>query len=99
MSAAVLRAAHTHLYSGARLQADGPLTAGAALTVVFADLASAHARVHGVEGERVALSVGSYRTARGTNVAAKRWLLEPRRDCAAPSPTWQVVRRLADPPG
>lgn len=98
MTATVLHAAHTHLYPGARLKADAPLTAGAGLTVVFADLGSAHARVQGVEGDRIALSVGSYRTARGTNVAAKSWLLEPVPAGAAPGPTWRLVRRLADPP-
>lgn len=98
MTAAVLRAAHTHLYPGARLQADGPLAEGAGFTLVFADLGSASARVQRVDGELAALSVGGYRTARGTNVAAKRWLLEPGPASAASGRTWRVVRRLDDLP-
>lgn len=107
MTSAVLRAAHTHLYPGARLQAHGPLTAGAGLVVVFADLGSAGARVEGVEAGRVTLAVGGHRTARGTAVAARRWLLEPvpvatphttPSTTPAPGPAWRVVRRLADPP-
>ncbi|MBL8361725.1 MAG: hypothetical protein JNN18_14620 [Rubrivivax sp.] len=104
MTSAVLRAAHTHLYPGARLQADGPLTAGAGLVVVFADHGSAGARVERVEDGRVTLAVAAHRTARGTLVEAKRWLLTwqagpLQAPAATPAscPTWRVVRRLDDP--
>lgn len=91
MSAAVLRAAHTHLYAGARLLADGPLASRTGVTVVYADLASAPARVERLDGGRLQLIVGPHRTARGTSVAAKRWLVEP---IAAVPSAWRVVRRL-----
>ena len=85
-----LRATHTHLYPGAVLRDDGhPLRRGQALRIEFADLGSAAARVQSCSAGRVLLAVDAHRTARGTQVAARRWLIE-----AGADGEWRVRRRL-----
>lgn len=86
----LLRATHTHLYPGATLRgAPRPLRRGQALVIDFADLGSAAARVEAVDAAQFILAVGAHRTARGTAIAAKRWLTE-----AARPGEWRVRRRL-----
>lgn len=96
-AAVVLRAAHTHLYPGARLAASGPLERGARVTIEFADLRFAAARVeHCAEG-KATLAVQAHRTARGTLVAARRWwLAAPAVKDEARGESWRVARRLPD---
>ncbi len=81
-------AGHTHLYPGARLRGSG-LRHGQDLRIEFADLGSAVARVESAEQGRAILAVDAHRTARGTVVTAKRWLVEPMLDGE-----WRVMRRL-----
>jgi hypothetical protein len=90
---AVWHATHTHLYPGARLRADSPAPRAGPLTIEFADLASAPARLAGGAG-RWRLHVAAHRTQPGTAIAAKAWHVEP---LAPPEPagTWRVVRRAA----
>lgn len=86
----VLRASHTHLYPGALLGAADALPhAGQRLLIEFADLGSAATRVEAADGAQLTLAVNSHRTARGTAVSAKRWLVDAEtQDC------WRVRRRL-----
>ena len=92
---AVWHASHTHLYPGARLRADSIEPRAGPLTVAFADLASARARLVGGAGHW-RLHVAAHRTQRGTPIAAKVWHVEP---LAPPEPpgTWRVVRRSPTP--
>jgi hypothetical protein len=85
-----LRAGHTHLYPGARLRGEpAVLRRGQTPHIEFADLGSAPAIVEVVESGRTALTVGAHRTARGTAVAAKRWLIE-----MVAAGEWRVLKRL-----
>ena len=79
----VLRAAHTHLYPGAR----GSLGPGDALrwsagardipcVVEFSDGSAARATLESFAGDGARLRVGGYATLAGTAIPAKRWLLE-----------------------
>ncbi len=89
-AAAVLRAGHTHLYPGARLRAEGlSLRRGQGLSIEFADLGAAAARVESVDHGRATLAVSAHRTARGTQIVAKRWLIE-----AVAAGEWRVRKRL-----
>lgn len=64
-----LEAGHTHLYPGATGHADGPFRDGP-VTVAFAD----GVRVAGrLAGDR--LAVAAHRTARGTAIAEKAWVI------------------------
>ena len=86
----MLRATNTHLYPGARLLGPAVLRAGQRLTIEFSDLGSAAARVEAAAGREATLAVGAHATARGTAIAAKRWLIEPAGDGG-----WRVKRRLS----
>lgn len=96
-AAVVLRAANTHLYPGARLAASAPLKRGARVTIEFADLGAAAARVERCGAGAATLAVEVHRTAAGTLVAARRWLLAaPDREGEESGSAWRVVRRLSD---
>jgi hypothetical protein len=89
----LLRATHTHLYPGARLRGLTALRTGQRLTIEFSDLGSAAARVEAAAGREATLAVAAYATARGTSIAAKRWLIEQREQGEADE--WRVRRRLS----
>lgn len=90
MSAA-LRASHTHLYPGARLRGDDLAPRrGQPLSIEFSDLGAAEARIETVTGVRLTLVVGPHRTAKGTPIEAKRWLVD-----ASTQGEWRLLRRLA----
>jgi hypothetical protein len=94
---AVFRATNTHLYPGAQLAADGVprLRAGDRLTVEFADLGAAHGRVERRDGERVVIAMAAHRTARGAEVAARTWAVEPAEAPKEGSGSrWRVVGRV-----
>jgi hypothetical protein len=85
-----LRATHTHLYPGARLLGALPaLRRGQRLAIAFADLGHADARVEQFDAAGLTLAVAAHRTARGTPVAPRCWLLQP-----LDAQTWRVARRL-----
>jgi hypothetical protein len=72
-------ASNTHLYPGARLQlteTDGWPAVADAVQVCFADCGVASGHVAAIDGPRLCLDLQGYRTARGTAVAPKRWILE-----------------------
>lgn len=72
---------HTHLYHGALLRRlDAPCPApssGDEMLVEFSDGVSATGQLRGVDGDLVVLQMPTYRTGRGTQVAAKTWRLGP----------------------
>jgi len=88
----LLRAAHTHLYPGARLRGPAALRAGRRLTIEFSDLGVTAARVEAAAGRQATLAVDAHATARGTAIAAKRWLIE-RSEPADEEGEWRVRRR------
>jgi len=89
-----LRATHTHLYPGARLRVQegaAELRKGDTVTIEFADMQVARAKVAATRDGRVELAVASHRTGKGTAIAAKRWLVEAsEREGAG----YRIVRRL-----
>lgn len=92
-AARILRAGHTHLYPGARLRAaTAALRRGSRVHIEFSDLASAAALIETAGAARATLAVDAYRTARGTVIAAKRWLLER----PVGSDTWRVRARVPE---
>lgn len=75
----ILQAAHTHLYPGLRGKIGGPaqlagLRAGAECLVEFTDGSATPARVSPA-GDDWLLETEAYRTAAGTDIAAKHWLM------------------------
>jgi hypothetical protein len=62
-----ITASHSHLYPGARCRAEGCLRDGP-VAVTFAD--GMRVAGHLADGT---LSLAAYRTARGTEIAARRW--------------------------
>jgi len=88
-----LRATNTHLYPGARLRVEGVegLRKGDAVTIEFADMQVASARVLGVREGRIELAVAGHLTAKGTAIAAKRWLAEA---LEGEGTGYRIVRRL-----
>ena len=92
---ALLRAANTHLYPGAKLVALARprLRAGDRVIVEFADLGAANGRVERRD-DRVVLAVEAHRTARGADVAARAWVVERSREKDADGGSrWRVVGR------
>jgi hypothetical protein len=80
-----LRTGNTHLYPGARLFLEvdeTPPTAGDALRIEFADLGVAQGRAAAAPGapDRLAFHMAVHRTARGTTVPARSWIVEPVND-------------------
>lgn len=78
---AVLYASHTHLFPGAKLRGPRPDDPDALpVLIVFSDAPSADAvlTASGHDGEGYGLDVAPYRTASGTEIGAKGWVLEPR---------------------
>ncbi|HUF87881.1 MAG TPA: hypothetical protein VMM59_10915 [Thermohalobaculum sp.] len=72
----VLRAGASHLYPGARGSLEGALAAARTpCLVAFADGAAATATL-APRGDALILATAPYTTARGTGIAAKRWLVE-----------------------
>jgi hypothetical protein len=61
------------------------------MTIEFADLGTARARIEGRTGEW-RLHVEPHRTQRGTNIAAKVWRVEPMPP-PEPAGAWRVMRR------
>jgi len=96
--AALLRAGHTHLYPGATLRAATALRAGDEVLIEFSDLGAAAGRVEAVDTGGATLAVQAHRTARGADVAARRWRIEPGAGAAEGTPTWRVRRRIPDQP-
>lgn len=91
-----LRARHTHLYPGARLALaadDAAPRAGSDVAIEFADSGRAAAHVAAADGDRLSVDVAAHRTARGTPIEPKRWLLEP--VAASEPPQYRIVRREA----
>jgi len=76
--ARVLRARGSHLYPGARAMLEGgvPEAAGPCL-VEFADASAAAGEIAPEGDGRLRLATAPYRTAAGTAIPEKRWLLEP----------------------
>lgn len=78
----VLHIPYSHLWPGLRLHIDaqphpvpkGP--AGTDVILLFGDGASSAATLGHDEAGRLILSVGAYRTTKGTSIAAKKWLIE-----------------------
>ena len=73
----ILEATHTHLYPGHRGRISGlvqmtDLPAGGDCQVEFSDGSMALARIS-KSGENWLLDTDAYRTAAGTDIAAKRW--------------------------
>ncbi|MBK0397622.1 hypothetical protein H0I76_00330 [Limibaculum sp. M0105] len=73
-AAVVLEAGHSHLYPGAKLGGAAPPATETDCLVLFADGAQAGGRVAPADGGW-RLAIGAYRTARGTAIAAKGWLI------------------------
>ena len=76
----ILQATHTHLYPGHRGKISGPaqiadLQTGSDCQVEFSDGAVASARLSRFEDDWH-LHTSAYRTAAGTDIAAKHWLIE-----------------------
>ena len=83
---------HTHAYPGCRLRAEPARfpTGEGEVIVEFSDgtvLAGRYRR----EIDEVVLSIPAYKTARGTSIVAKRWVLN-----SLGNDEWKVARRLAD---
>lgn len=75
-------AADTHLYPGARLRcletpSAAVLRAGDRMLIEFSDGCLASARIGRVAAAGATVTVESYRTARGTSVAARSWEVAP----------------------
>ncbi len=75
----ILHATHTHLYPGHRGKISGlariaDLQAGADCLVEFSDGTAASAILSG-SADGWLLDTGAYRTAAGTDIAQKRWLI------------------------
>ena len=91
--ALVLRAGASHLYPGATGTLSGPAPeAAAACLVEFADGGVAFATLVPAEGGHV-LATEAYRTARGTRILAKRWVIAVTGDPA--ERRFRVLRRAA----
>ena len=89
-----LRATHTHLYPGARLRREdgaAELRKGDAVTIEFADMQVASAKVAATHDEQIELAVASHRTGKGKAIAAKRWLVQASEGEGA---GYRIVRRL-----
>lgn len=88
---AVLRAAGSHLYPGAKgtVSALPPDRRGPCL-VEFADGAAATATLVAEDDRRV-LAAAAYTTARGTRIPAKRWLIAF--DGAPPAARFRILGR------
>lgn len=69
---------HSHAFPGGRVVVNDEGTPGSACLVEFSDGATAIAEWRAA-GDAIHLSVPAYRTARGTQVAARNWLLVQRR--------------------
>lgn len=80
----ILRATHTHLYPGHRgtisgLEQLAGLRPNGECVVEFSDGSAASARIsRSADGWR--LRTGAYRTAAGTDIAEKRWLVDLQQD-------------------
>ena len=75
----ILQATHTHLYPGHRGRISGlaqlaDLRSGGDCLVAFSDGSATPARMHKA-GNAWLLDTAAYRTAAGTDIAAKRWLV------------------------
>lgn len=77
----VLHIPYSHLWPGLRLHIDAqphPVPkepAGTDVVLLFGDGASSAATLGHDEAGRLILSVGAYRTTKGTSIAAKKWLI------------------------
>ncbi|RJL19201.1 hypothetical protein [Paracoccus siganidrum] len=81
----------SHAYPGCRADLPGdPPAAGTDVVLSFADGIEAPGRLSPT-AEGLRLVIASYRTAAGTPIAPKAWLL--RRDDAG----WKIAARLPDP--
>ena len=89
-----LRFSHTHLSPGAHGSAAGELTIGEDCRLEFSDGVEVPARIDRIGGNLV-LSVATHSTARGTEIAAKRWklLAEP----GEGETRLRIAGRLSDP--
>lgn len=83
---------HSHAYPGCllRIPEDADGLRGQEDIVEFSDGAVADAR-HQARDGAIVLHVAPYRTARGTAIEAKTWLLEPDGEPGR----WRVRRRLS----
>lgn len=69
---------HSHAFPGGRVVVEEDPEAGPACLVEFADGITVIAEWHAA-GDAIHLSIPAYRTAKGTQVAARNWLLVQRR--------------------
>ncbi len=87
----VLRARGSHLYPGARVVPEGGAPERATPCIVeFADGSAAMGEVAPAGEGRMLLATAPYHTAAGTEIPAKRWLLQP-----GAAGEWQVARRAS----
>lgn len=86
---------HKHAYPGCRLRVTEPSEGAddAAGLVEFSDGVVVPARFVR-RADAITLHVAPYRTARGTHIVAKSWLLQP----DGPGDRWRVRKRLAETP-
>ena len=98
--AALLRATNTHFYKGARAVAGAPLPrrreGRIACVVEFSDGAMGGGEIEKTHAGRWRLELGARRTAKGTAIPARAWLLE--REGAAEgarTAALRVIDRLA----
>ena len=95
----ILQAAHTHLYPGNRGKFSGlaqiaELRAGGDCLVEFADGSAAAASISRA-GDDWQLAAKGYRTAAGTDIAARCWLL--RLEEGPGQLQFRILKRLPDP--
>jgi hypothetical protein len=70
---------HSHAFRGGRVIVDEDARAGPECLVEFGDGVTVISEWHAV-GDAIQLSVPAYRTAKGTQVAARTWRLVRRKD-------------------
>ncbi len=89
-AARIVRAHGSHLYPGAQVTLEGRVPEMAAPCLVeFADGAVAAGSLAPGDAAGAILETAPYRTAAGTAIPEKRWLLAP-----GPADEWRVVRRV-----
>jgi len=92
--ALILTAGGSHLYPGAQGSVRGRAADGSCL-VEFADGSAAFGRLTGGEGKVLALD--AYTTARGTEIAEKRWAIGL--SGQAPERRFRILARVQSPSG
>jgi hypothetical protein len=93
---AVWRATNTHLYPGARLKAEASKAVAGPITIEFADLGTANARLER-RGRDWVLRVGEHRTQRGVAILPKAWQVAPLPESESAN-CWRVLRRADKAP-